>query len=135
MFRTTQLLLDRMAIGISIVCALHCAVLPFALVLLPVLASFPLEDERFHQAMLWFIIPSSGTALMLGCRRHKDRLALAAGGLGLLVLVSAAIMGHDLLGHLGERLVTLIGAVILSWGHWRNYALCRGGACDHGPEE
>lgn len=89
-----------------------------------------MEDERY-QMLLWLILPCSGTALTLGCRKHKDRFALFAGGLGLLVLVGTAITGHNLLGEYGERIANLVGTLILAWSHVRNYSLCRTDNCDH----
>lgn len=128
---TVQLVLDRLAVGLSAACALHCALAPIALVALPVLAGSVLADEGFHLLMLWLILPSSTVALTLGCRRHKDAGVLVAGVLGLAVLVFSAVLGHNLLGELGEKLLTFAGAAVLCVGHLRNYRLCRRNACDH----
>jgi hypothetical protein len=128
---TVPLVLDRLAAGLSAACALHCALAPIALVALPVLAGSVLADEGFHLLMLWLILPSSTVALALGCRRHKDAGVLVAGVVGLAVLVFTAVLGHDLLGELGEKLFTFAGAAVLCAGHLRNYRLCRRNACDH----
>jgi len=90
-----------------------------------------LADEGFHLVMLWLILPSSAIALTLGCRRHKDAAVLVAGACGLSILVFTAAFGHDLAGELGEKLLTFVGAAVLSAGHLRNYRLCRREACDH----
>ena len=126
-----QLIADRIAIGLSAACALHCAVVPLMLAVLPILASTPLGDEGFHRAMLWIILPSSGIALTLGCRRHKDLAVLICGAAGLVILTFAAVAGHELVGETGERLLTLGGAAVLSLAHLRNYVLCRKAGCDH----
>jgi len=126
-----QILFDRIAMGFSVVCAVHCAIMPLALAILPVLASFPVGDEVFHRLMLYLILPSSGIAVFLGCRRHKDKIVFVTALTGLAILVLSALFGHEILGEVGERISTLLGALILSIGHLRNYLLCRRDDCEH----
>jgi len=126
-----QLVLDRLALGLSAACALHCLLAPVALVTLPVLAGSVLADEHFHQVLLLLVLPASVVALALGCRRHKDTRVLALGAMGLSILVLTAALGHDLAGKLGEKLMTVAGALALSTGHARNYRLCRRSSCGH----
>ena len=128
---TAQLFLDRLAIGASIVCALHCAVLPILLAVFPALVALPIGDHEFHQMMIWVVIPSSMIAVSLGCWRHKDLLVLAGGATGLMVIVTTALFGHDILGETGEKVATLAGALILATAHWRNFSLCRKDCCSH----
>lgn len=114
--------LDRLAIGVSTLCALHCLALPL---MLPTLSTFFLGDAAFHRTLLLFVIPSSLLAVTLGCLRHKDARVWLLAAAGLSVMVLAAFWGHGLFGHWGERGVTLIGVSLLSLGHLRNYSLCR----------
>ncbi|MDX1587506.1 MAG: MerC domain-containing protein [Oleiphilaceae bacterium] len=123
--------LDRFAIGLSGICALHCLALPLMLVLLPALGATFFGDEAFHRALLWLVIPLSVLAVWLGCLQHKDRRVWAFTATGLALMVVAALIGHDVLGEWGEKLVTLMGATVLSLGHIRNHALCRRVRCDH----
>ena len=122
--KKVQVVMDKTAIGVSIVCALHCAMLPITLVLLPVLAATPLGDELFHQAMLIGVIPLSLVALALGCRKHKNRKVAYWGWTGLVVLAFTTLFGHDLLGESGEKVATIIGAMIIAFGHFQNHILC-----------
>ena len=69
-------------------------------------------------------------ALSMGCRSHKNWLVALLGLAGLSLLVTAVGLGHDFLGEDGERLATLLGAILISCGHIRNYMLCRRAACD-----
>ena len=128
---TAQLVLDRFAIGASVVCALHCAVFPVFLAVFPSLVSLPLDDHLFHQLIVWFVFPSSAAAVLLGCWRHKDRIVLLAGVFGLLALVLTAVFGHELLGEVGEKIATLLAATVLALAHWRNLSLCRRDSCGH----
>ena len=122
--------LDQVAIAMSTMCAIHCLIGPILIVIAPaLLATLGVSDAVFHRLLLALVLPASATALVLGCRRHKDRVVVTLGVLGLGALCAAALAGHDALGELGERLVTLAGAITLAAGHVRNFRLCRRDAC------
>ena len=40
--------IDKVAIGLSLICTVHCLLLPVAFVLLPALAANTFGGERFH---------------------------------------------------------------------------------------
>lgn len=119
-----QFFADRVAIGLSGLCVIHCLVLPLLIVVLPSLAALPFNDEKFHLWMIFAVIPVSIFALFLGCKRHNNYQVLAFGVIGLVLLV-AAVMGEELLGEVGEKALTLVGAAFIAFGHFRNYRLCQ----------
>ncbi len=121
--------LDRAAVGLSLVCTIHCLLTPLAIALLPALGATFLDDERFHYAVLFFVIPTSLYALRLGCRKHGRLGILAIGVLGLLVLSSILIFGEETLGEMGEKVTTVLGAVIVAIAHIRNYRMCQKNTC------
>ena len=121
--------LDIFAISISGLCAIHCLLTPLALILFPVLSGTLLAGEAFHFLLLWVILPSSGFALWLGCRQHKDSHVLLLGLTGLSLLLIAAFFAHDW-GEWSERIMTVTGSAIMAIGHIRNYRLCRNGQCN-----
>lgn len=118
--RTIQIFTDKMAISLSLLCAIHCLVFPLVIVLLPSIAALQLNDEAFHVWMLLAVIPTSIYALTVGCKQHKHYRVLTLGLLGLLLLVLAVILGG-----VWEKALTLIGAGIIVLGHYRNYRLCQ----------
>ncbi|MGE0423991.1 MAG: MerC domain-containing protein [Reyranellaceae bacterium] len=124
-----QRIAELCAVTFSSLCAAHCLFAPIALVLVPALGAQVLDDEAFHAAILWLILPMSLLALAIGCRRHKDRRVLLLGGIGLGIITLVTFFGHDVLGELGERAATLVGSGILIAGHLRNYRLCRVADC------
>lgn len=124
-----QMLVDKIAISLSLLCIAHCLLLPIALAILPVIAVLPLEDELFHQLLVLLVLPTSVIGLTLGCKRHKRWKVAAWGASGLSVVALSAILGHDLVGDFGERFFTLLGSLLIAWGHLQNYRLCRKDVC------
>lgn len=118
-------LADKSAITLSVLCSIHCLAMPLAIILLPSIASLPLSDEEFHYWMLIAVLPLSTYALTMGCKKHKHYRLLFIGFVGLAVLVFAAFAGHEMLGENGEKVMTVIGASILAFGHIGNQRLCR----------
>jgi len=121
--------LDRVAVGFSALCVVHCLIAPTALVALPVIAAVPFAHQTFHVLMLALVLPTSILALFLGCRRHKDRGVLVLGIAGLILLAFAAIEGPVWLGVDAERAITVVGSSLMVWGHVRNYRMCRSDRC------
>ena len=126
---STQMIFDRLAIGVSVLCAIHCAFLPILLVSFPSLLSIAPTDHEFHKFLVVIIVPLSASAAFLGCLRHKDKLVIAGAVTGLLVIIGACLLGHELMGELGEKLATVVGSMVLVASHWRNFALCRKNDC------
>ena len=131
MFSRYTPLLDKFAITTSAFCAIHCLCLPLLLGVFPALGATLFGEETFHVLLLWLVIPFSLVALSMGCRKHKSWLVAFLGFVGLTILILAASLGHDLLGEAGERVATLLGAIVIATGHLRNYTLCRRVECDH----
>ena len=127
-----QVWTDKMAIGLSALCAFHCLLLPFVLVLFPALVGLPLTGESFHLSLLFIVIPSSAIALYLGCKKHNRKNMLMVGGLGLAFMVLAVLLGHDI-GEWFEKSFTLIGATLVAIAHFMNYKLCKNEENCHCP--
>ncbi len=122
--------MDKFAVSTSTVCGIHCLSLPLVLGVFPAIGTTLLGGEAFHVWLLWAVIPLSLLALSLGCQKHKDMSVLVIGLVGLTFLIIAASIGHDVLGEIGERTITLFGAITIAVGHFRNFKLCRQFECD-----
>lgn len=135
--KSMQIITDKLSIGLSMLCLVHCLLLPFVLVLIPSSIAVHLGNEAFHAWMVVAVLPTSIYALTLGCKKHKNYRLITLGISGLLLLVLAVVLDESLLGHLGEKIMTLIGATILAIGHGWNFLLChqhnqQGENCDCG---
>lgn len=117
--------LDRVAIAISGVCLIQCLATPLLLTLLPVLGGTVLHGEFFHRLLVFVILPTSGVAFLIGCRRHRRWRVLLPATIGLVLIVTAAVLGYGRLGVVGETAMTVMGSLFLAWAHLRNFRLCR----------
>ncbi|AUJ69249.1 MULTISPECIES: MerC domain-containing protein [unclassified Pseudoalteromonas] len=117
-----QSLGDKAAIGLSMLCLVHCLILPLLLFVLPPLAGLlTLSDEAFHEWLLIAVLPISVLALGFGYLRHKSGLVVGMGLVGCTFLVLATILGEQR----GETLFTVLGSMLITYAHLRNYALRR----------
>ncbi|KUJ84770.1 MerC domain-containing protein [Microbulbifer flavimaris] len=122
--KRTQAVTDKLAIGLSAMCTLHCLALPLILALVPSLAALQLDNEAFHVWMVVAVIPTSIYALTMGCKQHKRYRVLLLGVAGLTLLAAAVVLGEQT-GELGEKILTVSGASLVALGHLWNFRLCR----------
>ncbi|WP_298089808.1 MerC domain-containing protein [uncultured Sphingomonas sp.] len=110
--------LDGFAVTASVLCLIHCLVLPAILVALPVLATMLAVPETFHAIAFALALPTSVLAIASGYRRHRRRwpFILAGAGLTLLGIGAFAIDTET-----AERAVSTTGAVLLAVAHVGNW--------------
>lgn len=120
---------DKTAMSLSLLCTLHCLALPVLLVAVPSLVALQLQDEAFHYGMLIAVIPISLIALGLGCKKHRNYRVATLGITGLILMIAAVLVGHDLAGELGEKGLTVLGAAMIALAHWNNHQLCKRSCC------
>ena len=128
-----QFALDGFAMSLAGVCGIHCLLMPVLLIAFPLLGSSFFTHGAFHQWMMAAVLPTTGLAVLLGCRQHKDFqvFLLSLGGFALLCF---AAFGH---GHAHphpstgsewftvESILTSLGGLIMVSAHLRNFVLCR----------
>lgn len=108
--------LDKLAIGLSGLCLVHCL---GTTVVLAILASAGgmLGAPIIHEVGLSLAMLLGGLSLGKGIFDHGYTMPSAVGGLGLGVMAGALTMPHD--GT--EALYTVIGVTILALGHRLNF--------------
>ena len=121
--------MDKAAIGLSMLCIAHCLLTPIAIIMLPALGATFFGDEIFHYALLCVVIPISVFSLGLGCRKHERRGILLFGLVGISIMSLILIIGEDVLGELGESMLTILGALIVAFAHVRNFRACQNIHC------
>ena len=121
---------DRVGATASFLCAIHCALLPFVLALLPFVGLEFLADHRFERGFVLFACALALFALIRGYRRHQGPLPLllAAPGLALLLLGVTYAEGYSIALH--SVLVTCGGLLVAS-AHFVNLRNDRRHGQDH----
>ena len=138
--------LDRLGVGMALICAVHCLLTPVLIVLLPIIASTFWVNSEFHFWMLIAVVPLTTFSFFMGCKKHHDitLVVLAISGITLLFCgvwfgCSTCEGGHHLpslsdfknFPHGFESVFTTLGGCILVFAHIRNYRLCRKTSCEH----
>jgi len=107
--------LDRIAMGLSGLCVVHCVATAILLGLLASAGGF-LGSPLIHEVGLTFAIMIGAVALGRGIFEHGFMLPSAIGGLGLGVMAGALSLPHD--GR--EPIYTIVGVMIVALGHRLN---------------
>lgn len=110
-----SLRLDRFAIGLSGLCAVHCVATALLVGMFSSVAGL-FEASIIHEVGLAVAIVLGAIALGAGALRHGQLLPVAVGSLGLGVMMGALTMPHGS----SEIVFTLLGLAILAFGHELN---------------
>jgi hypothetical protein len=121
---------DRIGATASLLCALHCAALPFVLAVLPTLGLGFLADHLFERIFIACASALAITVLWHGYRRHHDRRALTLLVPGLVLLWTGGFLvdGHDTIGL--HALLVVLGGSCVALAHLTNLRLQHGQDCD-----
>ncbi|GAC28011.1 MerC domain-containing protein [Brumicola pallidula] len=118
--KTQNVVLDRMGIWTSSICAVHCLLLPILLPLAPLVASSVFAEVWFERMILTFSILVGFAALFVGFHKYHRQLyplySLALGGL--------IYWNKDIFGHEYEPFTIAIGAFLIVAAHVTNMRLC-----------
>jgi hypothetical protein len=113
--------IDRLGACVSFVCAIHCAILPFAVTILPLLGFGFLTDECMERTVLLISIGLAMASVCWGIRVHRQRRILLLFGAALFLI----IIGKEFYGGSGEIAFVVPGAALFACGHMLNRHLCR----------
>lgn len=123
--------LDTVGIGASLACAVHCALLPLLITVLPLLGSHILENEKLEYGLLSFSFLIGCLSLGRGYFRHHRRiipLLIFAAGFALL------LGGHfGIAGGYWAPAVIFIGAAGVTGAHVLNLRRCKQCAVSRHP--
>ncbi len=145
---------DKLAISMAAICAVHCLLTPVLVVMLPIIATSFFVHQDFHLWMLYLVIPTTSFAIYMGCRKHKDKWVATLSALGVSVLLCALIverqnaathatedgahcphcvrdMNEEAVPMQTAAWINTLGGLFLASGHVRNYRLCRRAKCSH----
>lgn len=108
---------DRLAIGSSFACLVHCLLLPLAIAFAPALARLGGATESLHLLMFLIAVPASALAMLAGYRRHGLIIPALMALAGLVLIGGGALGGFRLAI---ETSVTVAGSLLLAAAHLWN---------------
>jgi len=108
---------DRLGIGLSGLCAIHCLLVPVFVSLIPLWPAL----EEFHEYTHLVFFLAIAPAVILSVKNRKDLKAVSGYLFTGLAVIFMAWLFNNQLGEYGEAGVTLIGSMLLIRGHWLNY--------------
>lgn len=113
---------DRFGFAASFLCAIHCALLPILIALLPAFGLNVSGWIDLDQAFVIFATLLAGTTLTLGYRRHRAfrAWALLLPALALVWLATFSPLHHHDLTH---AVLMTIGGLMLAAAHFVNLRL------------
>lgn len=113
--------LDKIGIGASLLCAIHCAALPVLFTTLPLLGVELLENEEIELGFILFSVVVGSVALYNSYTKHHGKklpFILFIIGISLLFFANFFLAS-------GETIVKMIGAAAIIWAHALNWQGCR----------
>lgn len=111
---------DRFGAGLSLTCAVHCALSPLLIAALPLAAASWLFDDSFEAAFVCASIGMALASLAIGFRLHRRRsLFVLLGAAGALIAVGRCASSPR-----AEIVLVSAGALVLSAAHGLNARLC-----------
>lgn len=131
--RRFAVLVDRIGATASMLCAVHCALLPFVLGVLPLIGLGFLAGHTFERIFVACAAVLAAGSIFLGYRRHRRPQALFLMLPGIALLVLGIVVDIDL--HLVVHTVTVVcGGVLVASAHATNLVLAhrhRHASCSH----
>jgi MerC mercury resistance protein len=104
--------IDRLAIGLSGLCLVHCVATAVLVLVLASAGGF-LVDPRIHEIGLAFAILLGAVGLGRGIFEHGYMMPSSIGGIGLGTMAGSLTMSHGI----QEVTVSVFGVLILALGH------------------
>jgi len=114
--------LDRLGFSASTFCAVHCALMPFFITVLPLAGFGFVAHPHFETAMMALSFVVGAGSLALGYLRHHRQLAaifVLVAGIGLIFL------GHIAAFEILEQILVPAGALAVAVSHLINWRLCK----------
>ena len=112
--------LDKLGISASLLCAIHCALVPLVLPLVSSLGLSFLWSHEFELFMIALAAVVGLWALSHGYRHaHRSLLPFTVFGIGMAIILASKIWINPAY----EFLVLPAGAMLIVAAHWRNWKL------------
>ena len=127
---TVAVIADRIGATASLLCAVHCALLPFVLALLPLIGLEFLAGHTFERVFVVCAALLASATILTAWRRHRRMHALFLLVPGIALLLFG--VGIDIDGHIALHTVSVVsGGLLVASAHVANLVLSHRHV--HGP--
>lgn len=125
--------LDRVGTFASFLCAIHCALMPLVITLLPLLGLSVLASEPVEWLLLSVSACLGVVSICFGFRQHRSRRVWALAGAAIVSLLTARLWAHSGHSHTHdfshlsawiEAGLMVAGGTLMICAHWLNQRLC-----------
>jgi hypothetical protein len=115
-------LVDRVGATASLLCAIHCVLLPFVLALLPLVGLEFLAGHTFERVFVTCAALLAGVSILVAYRRHRQpqALLLMVPGIALLIFGIAIDLDANVVVH---TVSVVTGGVLVASAHITNLIL------------
>lgn len=113
--------LDRIGMTASTLCAIHCAVIPFVISVLPLWGLSFLAEEWMEVSMIGLTLTIGIWSLGLSWRKHRKVAAIAIFLSGFLFISLGHVFGHGRT----EHLFLPLGGLIIALSHFINWRITK----------
>lgn len=117
---------DRWGVALSVLCLIHCLIIPFIALSIPMLARYYLMHPYTHLIFAILILPLGGFAFWHGYRHHHKTWVLILGLAGLLIVGLLPLFFHAINLVQPEPYAVSLGSFLLVISHWNNKTTCPG---------
>ncbi len=108
---------DRLGIGLSGICAIHCLLVPVIVALIPLWPAF----EEFHGYTHFIFFVAIAPTVFFSLKNKHNSIWASIFLISGLLIIFLAWLFNETLGEYGEAGITLVGSIFLIIGHWVNY--------------
>jgi hypothetical protein len=123
-------LMDIAGVFASTICTVHCLLMPFVLLVLPVLAGHLLHHDYVHVGLAGFVLTFCLMAYIPGYLKHHDRRLVIAGVVGMTLVFFATFVARAW-GEVTEAVIITAGNTVIIFGHLLNRRLLAHLKCKH----
>jgi hypothetical protein len=127
-------LADRFGATASFLCAVHCALLPLVIAVLPAIGLGILADHRYERGFIAFASVLAVTTFIVGFRRHRRFRAFWFLMPGILLLAAGIIVDFES-SAMTHAVLVAVGGTLVALSHVTNLRLAHGhvhdAACEH----
>lgn len=119
--------IDKIGMITSLVCAVHCSILPFVVIFIPSFFVSFFINEVFEWIILFISILTAFTSLCLGYKVHKSVNLIAFITFGFMLLLCGKLVHHNFENSAPYmyNILVVIGGLIISMSHVINSKLCK----------